>query len=279
MTFATVSLVVTDRHADGPALAAAAAAARHYDAHLDIRCVGVDPARYEPLPAGAAAIVLETGAAEAHAHAETLSHWVEKELDATGLKVSVEIAVVPHLGLEPAIARSVRYSDLIVCTRPYGRPSGPLQVSTVEAALFGTGSPVVVLGNGMTFDTEPKRVMVAWDESNEALATIRKSLPLLKVAEQVDIVLVDPPVHSAERSDPGGAVSLMLARHGVRAEVSILARTLPTVAECLSRFATEHGSDLMVMGAYGHSRFREAVLGGTTRDLLEGAPVPLFMAH
>jgi nucleotide-binding universal stress UspA family protein len=92
-------------------------------------------------------------------------------------------------------------------------------------------------------------------------------------------VMIDPPTHSPERSDPGGAVCLMLARHGVKAEVSILSRTLPRVSEILTRFATEHGANLIVMGAYGHSRFRESLLGGATRDMLEGTSLPLLMAH
>ena len=72
---------------------------------------------------------------------------------------------------------------------------------------------------------------------------------------------------------------MMLSRHGIRAEVSILARTMPRVSDVMMRFATEHGCDLIVMGAYGHSRFRESILGGATRDLLERTEVPLLMSH
>jgi nucleotide-binding universal stress UspA family protein len=68
-------------------------------------------------------------------------------------------------------------------------------------------------------------------------------------------------------------------RHGVRAEVSVLARTLPRVSEVLARQVRDLDAGMLVMGAYGHSRFREAILGGATRDMLEAAEVPVFLAH
>jgi nucleotide-binding universal stress UspA family protein len=108
---------------------------------------------------------------------------------------------------------------------------------------------------------------------------VRKSLPLLQSARMVDVVMVDPPAHSPERSDAGGAICMMLSRHGIKAEVSILSKTLPRVSEVLARYAGEHGCDIVVMGGYGHSRLREAVLGGVTRDLLTATTLPLLMAH
>ena len=67
--------------------------------------------------------------------------------------------------------------------------------------------------------------------------------------------------------------------HGVRAEVSVLARTLPRISDILARHVRDQNADLLVMGAYGHSRFREAILGGATRNMLEQAEVPVLMAH
>ena len=280
MAYKTISVIVTDKMADEPALRAAFDLSQRYDGHLNIYCVGVDPTRYEALPAGSAAIVLETGGAEARARADDLVTWVGRTLPLDTARVSVESVVVPHLGLDAGIARHARYSDLVVCTKPYGRPAGPLQVTVLEAALFGSAAPVLVVGQDMEgAGRVPSRIMLAWDESSESLVAVRHALPFLMAAERVDVVMVDPPGHSPERSDPGGRISLMLARHGVHAEVSILSRTLPRVADCLSRFVREHGIEMVVMGGYGHSRFREAVLGGATRDMLQEATVPLLMAH
>jgi nucleotide-binding universal stress UspA family protein len=71
----------------------------------------------------------------------------------------------------------------------------------------------------------------------------------------------------------------MLVRHGVKAEVSVLAKTRPSVSDVLVRHLRDQNADLLVMGAYGHSRFREAILGGATRDMLEMAEGPVFLAH
>ena len=121
--------------------------------------------------------------------------------------------------------------------------------------------------------------MVAWNESDEALSAVRKALPLLQSADIVSIAIVDPPAHSPERSDPGGAICELLSRHGVHANVVVLSRTMPRISDVLSRFAHENAEDLIVMGAYGHTRFREALLGGATRDMLDGAEQPVLMAR
>jgi len=71
----------------------------------------------------------------------------------------------------------------------------------------------------------------------------------------------------------------MLTRHGVRASIAVLARTMPQISEILAQRAIEIGADLIVMGAYGHSRFREAILGGTTRTMLRKTSIPVLMAR
>ncbi len=71
----------------------------------------------------------------------------------------------------------------------------------------------------------------------------------------------------------------MLSRHGARCEIDVLSRTMPKISDILNRHATDTGADMVVMGAYGHSRFREAILGGATRYMLEQATIPVLMAH
>ena len=108
---------------------------------------------------------------------------------------------------------------------------------------------------------------------------MRRALPLLRAADQVCIAIVNPPAHSPERSDPGGLLTQMLARHGVRAEVAVLAKTLPRVSDVLMRHMGDIDAGLLVMGAYGHSRLREAILGGATRNVLENTEWPVLLAH
>jgi nucleotide-binding universal stress UspA family protein len=280
MPYKTISVVVTDAATDGAALGAAAALALREDAHLDVICMGIDPARYEAMSIGTTAIMIETDSALAREQAEANAAWVGKTLPKELTQVAVQTVVISNLGLDSVVARMTRYSDLIVAGLPYGPGRSPLVVAVVEAELFGTGAPVMIVPDtARDYSKAFTRVMVAWNEGEESLAAIRKALPILQAASHVDIVMVNPPSHSTERSDPGGAVTLMLARHGVKGEVSILSQTLPRVSEVLLRFAREHACDAIVMGAYGHSRFRESILGGATRELLEQAPLPLVMAH
>lgn len=148
-----------------------------------------------------------------------------------------------------------------------------------EAALFEGCCPVLVMPSPAASTEQPRRVLLAWNQSTEALAAVRRALPLLQAADQVEVTLIDPGRSGPERSDPGGALTQMLTRHGVRAEIAVLARTAPTTGDELNRRALEIDADMIVMGAYGHSRFRQAILGGATRDMLEKARIPVFMAR
>jgi nucleotide-binding universal stress UspA family protein len=163
--------------------------------------------------------------------------------------------------------------------KPYG-PGLPADAPIiVEAAMFQGNAPVIVLTKDAAPKAHPEKVVIAWNESAEALVSIRRALPLLVSATAVNIVMVAPDRHSADAADPGAELSKMLARHGVSVEVSILPQTLTRVSEVIARHVSDQNADLLVMGAYGHSRFREAILGGATRNMLEHAEVPVFMAH
>lgn len=280
MAYKTISVVITDELSDLNALATARDYAAREAAHLDVHCVGIDPARYDPMPIGSAAVLNEVGIKEAQNRAAALEKWALSHLSGDKSLITVHPVVIPQMGLDALVARLARYSDLIVATKPYGEGRNPLHVSVLESELFGTRAPVLVVPATAASGAKPyRRVAVAWNESSESFSAIRAAMPILKQASAVDLLMIDPPSHSPERSDPGGAMCMMLSRHGVRAEVSILARTMPRVSDVLARFATEHACDLIVMGAYGHSRFRESILGGATRDMLEHSEIPLLMAH
>ena len=123
------------------------------------------------------------------------------------------------------------------------------------------------------------RVMVAWNDGLQALASVRAARPLITQADLAEITIVDPAQHGPDRSDPGGRVASYLARSGASADIVIMARTLPSVAEQLLQIATDRQMNLIVMGAYGHSPLRVAILGGATRDMLRNAKMPILMAH
>lgn len=275
MVYRSITTVLTDERADAAALSAALTLAERGESHLDVHCLGIDPTRYEALPAGSA-IMLDDGREEARARARALAGWAQARCG-DAARCAVEESVVAQLSLDRHVSRAARYSDLVVSSRPYGEGVTPITTMVFEAALFGAGVPVLMApGDSLpVFD----RIAVAWNETDESLHAIRQALPVLTASSHVDLVMVDPPARSPERSDPGGAVALMLARHGINCEVSVLSKSLPRVSDVIMRFAADNQSDLIVMGAYGHSRFREALIGGATRDILEEAELPVLLAR
>lgn len=282
MNWKTLLTVVTRQDPAATAfqgLEAAIGLARREDAHLEVLALGLDISQPGYFYAGTSMIVLQETLARVQSGAEELEELARKRLHAEDIRWSVDQAVAQMGGVAPLVSQRARFADLVVLARPYGEGRTQVDEAVLETALFEAGVPVLVLPEGMTEVPSFDRIVVAWNQSPEALAAIRKALPLLQRAEMVDITVVDPPAHGPERSDPGGSLSQWLARHGVRAEVTVLARTMPRVSDILSRHVRDRDADLLVMGAYGHSRFREAILGGATRDLLEGTEVAVLMAH
>lgn len=260
---------------------AAAQIATAMDAHLDTLALGVDRTQVGYSYVGSGAVVIAAAMDRAEGEAREAEAALNAALKAQGptLRCSVE-SVVTQLGaLTDVVGARARYNDLVILPLPYGKGRGIEDEAVTEAALFEGMSPVLVVPASGMKTAQPKRIVLAWNQTREALVAARRALPFLKRADMVQIVVVDPPAHGPERSDPGGHLCQLLVRHGVKAEVSVLARTLPHVSDVLARQVRDLDADLLVMGAYGHSRFREAILGGTTRDMLANAEVPVFLAH
>jgi len=282
MAYKTVLTVATNADRTDMAISGAAALAAAHDAHLDILALGVDRTQVGYSYIGTGAVILQAAVERAEQEAKEVEAAVRKAVAAQSpaLRWTSEAAVTQLGALTDIVAQRARFADLVVLPRPYGAGQGSESEAVIEAALFEGRAPVLVLpDSGAGRAAAPKRAVVAWNQSAEAMAAVRKALPLLKQADLVNIAVIDPPQHGPERSDPGGMLCQMLVRHGVKAEVSVLARTLPRISDVLARHVRDQNADLLVMGAYGHSRFREAILGGATRNTLEQAEVPVLMAH
>lgn len=276
MGYKTVLTIVADSDLSHSALDAAIEVARREDAHLDILCLGVDRTQTGYYYAGTSAMILQETLAQAQKEAAEAESAVNERMAAEGAKWSCESAVAQLAGVSYIVAQRARFADLVVLPKPYGPKRGIEDEAAVEAAMFSGQAPVLIAPGEVVV---PKRIMIAWNESNEALSAVRAALPLLTKADVVNVAIIAPPEHGPDRSDPGGMLSQMLARHGVHVEVSILSKTMPRVSDVLNRHAQDISADMMVMGAYGHSRVREAILGGATRNMLENAEIPVFMAH
>lgn len=279
MTYKSLYSVLTDESLVDETLAHAMAAATQHNAHLDVLCLGVDRSQAGYYYSGASAIVLQETIARAEEEATAIEAKARAVLKNSALRWGLESGVSQLADLGRHVAARARFSDLVILPQPYGKGRGAELEPVTESALFEGHTPVLILPTEGETSPAPNRIMIGWNESNEALGAIRAALPLLKQAEVVHVVVIDPPTHGPNRSDPGGLVSHYLSRHGVRVEIDVLSKTLPRVSDVLLRHVRDMDADMVVMGAYGHSRFREAIFGGATRYMLEHATVPVFMAH
>jgi len=282
MTYKSLLTVVTDPARADAAIGGAAAIAAAQDAHLDILALGVDRTQVGYSYIGTGAVVLQAAIDRAEQDAKDVEAAARRALSSQGpaLRWAIEAAFTQLGALTDLVAQRARFADLVILPRPYGATQGPEAEAVIEAALFEGRAPVLVLpDSGAGRASAPRRAVIAWNQSAEAMVAVRKALPVLKQADLVNIAVIDPPQHGPERSDPGGMLCQMLVRHGVKAEVSVLARTLPRISDILARHVRDQNADLLVMGAYGHSRLREAILGGATRNMLEQTEIPVLMAH
>ncbi|SPH19919.1 hypothetical protein ASD8599_00659 [Ascidiaceihabitans donghaensis] len=279
MTFKSIMTVLTEGTDGMTALPPAMALAQQYDAHLDALALGLDRTQTGYTYGDISALVLETARAAAIQEAEALESQATQVLRGASVRAAIMKAIATTSDITRVVASHARFNDLVVLNQPYGPDAGPDAAAVVEACLFDAGVPTLICPKHITQATAPRRVVLAWNESAEALAATRAALPILKAAETVFITVIDPPTHGPTRSDPGGPLSQMLARHGVRCEVDVLGKTLPRISDVLNRHVQDKDVDMLIMGAYGHSRFREAIFGGATRNMLEGATVPVFMAR
>lgn len=282
MAYKSITTIALSADRAAQAITAAARLTVALDGHLDVLALGVDRTQVGYSYIGGGAVLMQMGTDRAEEDAKAIEAACRAAIAAqpTALRWSVEGAVAQLGGLADIVALKARFADLVVLPRPYGTGIGSEEEATVEAALFEGQAPILIVPSaGLSGDPLPGRIVIGWNQGREALTAVRRALPFLKKASLVNIAVIDPPTHGAERSDPGGALCQMLVRHGVKAEVSVLARTMPRVSDVLLRHVRDQNADMLVMGAYGHSRFREAILGGATRDMLEKAEVPVFMAH
>ena len=278
MAYKSILTVAMGGDASGSALEGAVAMAEQHDAHLEVLALGVDVSTPGYYYAGANAMIEQQAIERAREEAADTEKAVRAAMEGRSVRWSVATGVAQIGTIQHLVGGHARYCDLVVLPKPYGDGRTTADEAVLEAALFTGHVPVLVLPEGMVL-RDARRVVIAWNQSAEAMGAIRAALPLIAAADVANIVIIDPPRHASDRSDPGGYLSQMLSRHGARPEVAVIAATMPKVADVLARHCKDREADLLVMGAYGHSRFREALLGGATRDILQTAPLPVLMHH
>jgi nucleotide-binding universal stress UspA family protein len=272
-------------HVDGSAqqdsrMAAAARLAREHDAHLvGSAATGISWTDYLILTGSMAAPIPP---ADFDGLRRTASLQLRAFADhAARLGIaSVETRLVEDTA-DGALLLQARYADLVVLSRDVDPEPGitPRVRRLPEHVALRGVRPVLVVPPDYADRPVASTVVAGWDGSTQALRALAAALPLLQCADGVRLVVVNPDrLSDLHGEQPGADMALYLARHGVKVDV-VLERTHATVGSALMAQARAADAGLIVAGAYGHSRYREWVLGGVTRELLERTPVPLLLAH
>lgn len=181
---------------------------------------------------------------------------------------------------EGGLALQARYADLVVVGQTDADESSPGILSDLpEYVMLNCARPVLIVPNKEKIESFGVKVLLAWDGSLEATRAFTNAIPLLQRAEKVTVGILNPSaapgIHGEE---PGADIGLYLARHGIKIDVANV-QTKFDIASALLLLSQDLGSDLIVMGGYGHTRFREVLLGGATLSMLRKMTVPVLISH
>lgn len=200
-------------------------------------------------------------------------------LSERGFEGDVQPVYCLSQSVDEEVATRAIYADMTVIGTTMLKDNHLLK-RVLDGALFASPAPVILAGKNRKVTLTPKTVLVAWNSKLEAGAAVRQSLDMLAQAENVHVVVVDPnATRHAMGEEPGADVATYLSRHGVKVTVETLASGGRDPALVLQRHATDIGAELIVMGAYGHSRLRERIFGGATQTMLGHVETPVLMAH
>lgn len=270
------------------ALALAFRAGAATGAHVDALFVLPDPNEALPylgegLTGGMIEDILASAQARGKACGELARQMFAETASAAGARV-VDAAVRDNVltgrflaesgAVGEVVARAAWACDLVVAG------DAVIEPSAFEAALIDAGRPVLVAPKGELPAAFGSNVFIAWRSSTEAGHAVTAALPFLKRAASVKLATVRREGKGgAEAADSIAAVTDYLAFHGVACTAQVFELGGRALSTALMETIVSEGADLLVMGGYGHSRLREFILGGVTRDVAGNAPVPILMAH
>lgn len=288
MSYHTLLVHVDDAHSAEARYAYAIWLARLFDAHLiGLAASGISRTLYPTLPPERSdpTLALHLGYLREHAHAgiARFSLLCEQAGLRSWAAEMVDDEVAAGLILHSRVA------DLTVLSQP--APDDDSAAELPAEVVLQAGGPVLVLPwstpPAAPVLPAPRHALLAWDASREAARALQSALPLLGKSGQVSVATFDTHAASQVSLDARRADPLpWLARHGVSAqqltravEAPRLAQRRHPVGEALLSLVGESGADLLVMGAYAHSRVRELLLGGVTHTIFKSMTVPVLMAH
>jgi nucleotide-binding universal stress UspA family protein len=248
-------------------------------AHLDAVSIGYETTNVGlAFESGAAAVtsVFEIEHERAAERAQTALGLFETEARNAGISYNLQAFTSTPLQAAESVSASARLHDLTLVLQPqHDRDTFdntiPLEI------LFQSGGPVLFVPHAHKGSIEPKRIGIAWDGSRLAARAVRDAAPFLARAHAVTIICINEEQVPANAS--ATALAAHLARHGLAPHIERASADRADIHPTILSIAADTGTDLIVMGAYGHSRLRERILGGVTRAMLESMTLPTLMSH
>ncbi|WP_395647886.1 universal stress protein [Terricaulis sp.] len=264
--------------ADEPALRAAGDLSERCGAHVTALIVGVGiGSEYAPMASPLSELLLDLARGANSAAAKeraAIMAWMERQRLAFEVRDATVEAALAH----NEVVAHARIADLVVMARD--RAHRMARYELVCDTLFRSGRPMLLLPDGAKGLAPLNRILIAWSPTAEAVHAVQAALPLLEAAKEVRVITVDAmPTPAGHGQAPGRELAAYLARHGVSVDVSNLDGLGREHAKAIADAALDFGADLIVMGAYGHSRVREFITGGVTQSMLEHSAYPLLLAH
>ena len=277
--YKTILVHVDASFQSGQRVAAAACLAHAYDAHLIGAAVtGVSAYVFPPSLIDPSMPAIVFPVAQLRAEADRALDQFAMQAEQAAVPAYERRRIDDEAGI--GLSRHGRYADLIVLSQTnLDAPSPQVPTDLPESVLLHCARPLLIVPAAARTQWKPNSVVVAWNGSSNAVHAITSAIGILQRARAVHLLVpdaqADTDLHGAA---PGAELALYLSRHGIEVEVTATT-AYGEVGESLLAFAEQKGADLIVMGAYGRSRFRELALGGASRTALRSSPIALWMAH
>ncbi len=248
---------------------------REQDAHLSVLIVSL-----APTPMGGYGVVVSASwLLEREADIAAMKKR-EKQIislvQTAGLKADVDSYYCEKDWADEIIGQRARFSDITIIG-PDLLHQPALKTPAMGGALFHSGRPTLVVPTGARATLHPHNVMLAWDGRIEAVRAAREAIDVMATAVDVHVAIVDDDSADVPDSRPRANITAYLARHGIKVKIDRLRTCGTTVADLLKQHASGISADMIVMGAYGHSRLRERLFGGVTRSMIDTSSIPIFM--
>lgn len=280
MSYKNILVLVDDTKANDKCLKAAIDLARERDAHLTGLYVIDEPDLPSFIKGQIPRDVVEQQRADAADKARAAKSAYLARADREGVKADMRIARTTEHNVAALIARHARYADLVIAGQAEPQAPGPGGEDLLENLVLAAGRPVLAIPYIGAERPIGRVVTVAWDAGREAARAVADGMAFLEAADQVHILIVNPSSGIGEHGDePGADIALSLARHGVKAQVHAIAAPDIDEGDAILSWLSDSGSDLLVMGLYGHARLLELVLGGVSRRILQSMTVPVLLSR